>query len=157
MVCRAAEKAATEEGQAQGTESPDAKAVKYLISKGLNRVAALESYSAASQHAYWSKVTLSENVYAVVECLGSVGITDTNLAEVVSAHPVVLAYNAPERLQPALDYLVEIGVTNLSEVIRSRPSLLGLDPNEQLKRIVEYLKSTERSTEEIVQMVSETI
>eukprot|EP00959_Pyramimonas_sp_CCMP1952_P175376 3665460-Pyramimonas_sp.AAC.1 len=105
---------------AQSTESPDAKAVKFLISKGLKRVAALErelqwrvscesvfleciplreytivcfpvvsnlagewaidtllqAYSAASQHAYWSEVVLSTNVYDVVECLESVGIKD---------------------------------------------------------------------------------
>ena len=48
---------------------------------GVFVVSTMKAYSAASQHAYWSKVVLSTNVYAVVECLADVGITD-QLAEV---------------------------------------------------------------------------
>jgi hypothetical protein len=55
-------------------ESPDTKAVKFLIASGVPRTSALEAYSKASQTAYWTNVTLSSNTFEVVEYLKSIGI-----------------------------------------------------------------------------------
>ena len=77
--------------------------------------------------------------------------------QVVNTHPNVLAYSVASRLQPAIEYLQEIGVTDIATVIKERPSLLGLDPEEQLRRVVEYFKANGYSQEEIVKLVSESI
>lgn len=63
------------------TESPDTKAVKFLIAEGLPRTSALEAYSKASQTAYWTNVKLSSNTFEVVQYLKSIGI-DEELPEV---------------------------------------------------------------------------
>jgi hypothetical protein len=78
-------------------------------------------------------------------------------AQVVGTHPNVLAYSVPARLQPAIEYLQEIGVTDIATVIKQRPSLLGLDPEEQLRRVVEYFKANGYTQEEIVELVSKNI
>jgi hypothetical protein len=77
--------------------------------------------------------------------------------QVVGAHPNVLAYSVPTRLQPAIEYLQEIGVTDIATVIKERPSLLGLDPEEQLKRGVGYFKANDYTQEQIIELVSKNI
>jgi hypothetical protein len=81
----------------------------------------------------------------------------TRRAQVVGAHPNVLAYSVAERLRPAIEYLQEIGVTDIAAVITERPSLLGLDPEQQLRRVVEYFKANGKSQEEIIELVSKCV
>jgi len=133
-------------------DSPDTRAVKYLLKQGVSRIAALEAYSKASQTAYWTKVTLADNVFSVIEYLDSVGV-GSSLPELLVAHPNVLAYNVEDRLKPAIDYLVEIGVEDVAQVIAKRPSLLGLDPENQLRRMVGYFQANDFSQEEIIDMI----
>eukprot|EP00238_Polyblepharides_amylifera_P007120 CAMPEP_0196579776 /NCGR_PEP_ID=MMETSP1081-20130531/24701_1 /TAXON_ID=36882 /ORGANISM="Pyramimonas amylifera, Strain CCMP720" /LENGTH=146 /DNA_ID=CAMNT_0041899459 /DNA_START=351 /DNA_END=791 /DNA_ORIENTATION=+ len=143
----------TEVAEEAGT--PDSVAVKSLISAGMKRTAALEAYSKASQHAYWSKVTLSSNVEKVTSYLGSIGISE-DLPELVGSHPVVLAYNVEERLAPTLDYLVSVGVDDLGQLLIKRPSLLGLDLD-QLRRLVEYFEANDYTKEQIIEMIKTTV
>ena len=79
--------------------------------------------------------------------------------QVVGAHPSVLAYSVPNRLKPAIDYLLEVGVEDIGGVIAKRPSLLGLDPENQVKRVVEYFQAQEPpyTQEQIVELLCTSI
>jgi hypothetical protein len=69
------------EDDSSQNDSPDTKAVKFLIGQGVKRIQALEAYNKASQTAYWTNVKLADNVYEVVSYLQRIGI-DKELGEV---------------------------------------------------------------------------
>ncbi|GFH14903.1 uncharacterized protein HaLaN_11040 [Haematococcus lacustris] len=54
-------------------------------------------------------------------------------ASIISAHPPVLSYSVPQRLQPFVEYLQELGIQDVGAAISNRPSLLGLDANQQIR------------------------
>jgi hypothetical protein len=61
-------------------------------------------------------------------------------AQVITAHPPVLSYSVPERLQPFWEYMASIGVPDVAAAVAKRPSLLGLDVDANLRKIVDYLQ-----------------
>jgi hypothetical protein len=61
-------------------------------------------------------------------------------AQVITAHPPVLSYNVPARLQPFWEYMMSIGVPDVAAAVAKRPSLLGLDVDANLRKIVDYLQ-----------------
>jgi hypothetical protein len=60
--------------------------------------------------------------------------------QVITAHPPVLSYSVPARLQPFWEYMGSIGVPNVAAAVTKRPSLLGLDVDANLRKIVDYLQ-----------------
>jgi len=72
------------------------------------------------------------------------------LLQIISAHPPVLCYSVPERLEPFWSYLTELGVPDVKVTVLRQPSLLGLEVDGNLRKMVEYLASVDTPPETIV-------
>lgn len=114
--------------------------------KGANAASAREDLSAA-------------DIEAVASFLSArLGCSPAEVVAVVSAHPSVLCYSVPDRLEPWARYLQEeVGVQDLKGAVLGRPSLLGLDTDASLRKIVGYLQSVGTSPEDIAIYVTKSI
>lgn len=100
---------------------------------------------------------MDKDIKPVVDFLLSRGVGPSDVVKVVIAHPPVLCYSVPGRLQPFWDYLASIGVADVAAAVVERPSLLGLDVDDNLRKIVDYLKYVETPQEQIVDYVMKSI
>jgi hypothetical protein len=114
--------------------------------KGANAASAREDLSAS-------------DIEAVASFLSArLGCSAAEVVTVVSAHPSVLCYSVPDRLEPWARYLQEeVGVQDLKGAVLGRPSLLGLDTDASLRKIVGYLQSVGTSPEDIAVYVTKSI
>lgn len=103
------------------------------------------------------KLDVDADMRPVVEFMRMHGVSVADVPKVISAHPPVLSYSVPERLEPFWAYLSEIGVVDVAAAVMSRPSLLGLGVDANLRKIVEYLRYTETPPETIVKYLVESI
>ncbi|KAL6754705.1 hypothetical protein V8C86DRAFT_2694782 [Haematococcus lacustris] len=95
-------------------------------------------------------LSVEEDMQPVVDFLLSVHVSKGDMLKIISAHPPVLSYSVPQRLQPFVEYLQELGIQDVGAAISNRPSLLGLDANQQIRKMVEYLQSVETPPELII-------
>jgi hypothetical protein len=93
----------------------------------------------------------------VVEFLRSQGLENTQVVQVIAAHPPVLCYSVSERLAPFWEYLTSIGVEDVAAAVVQRPSLLGLDVDQNLRKIVDYLLYVETPSDKIVAIITKSI
>ncbi|KAJ9530403.1 hypothetical protein QJQ45_000769 [Haematococcus lacustris] len=78
-------------------------------------------------------LSVEEDMQPVVDFLLSVHVSKGDMLKIISAHPPVLSYSVPQRLQPFVEYLQELGIQDVGAAISNRPSLLGLDANQQIR------------------------
>ncbi|KAF6253172.1 hypothetical protein COO60DRAFT_463350 [Scenedesmus sp. NREL 46B-D3] len=102
-------------------------------------------------------LTVEEDMQPVVGFFVEQGLSTQQIVQVITAHPPVLSYSVPARLQPFWEYMASIGVPDVAAAVARRPSLLGLDVDANLRKIVDYLQYVETPPEKIVQYITTTI
>lgn len=87
---------------------------------------------------------------------GEAGMSQEQVAKIISAHPALLSYSVPDRLQPFFAYLTgELGLSQqeVVSVVQQRPTLLGVEVG-NLRRMVGYLLEAGNSREAVVEMLA---
>lgn len=102
-------------------------------------------------------LSVEEDMKPVVKYFTSLGLSTTQVRQVILLHPPVISYSATKRLAPFLESLETMGLPDPIQVVLRRPSLLGLSNRDNLSRIVSYLLDSGHSMEEVAEMVATSV
>lgn len=102
-------------------------------------------------------LSVEEDIKPVVGFFTSLGLSYTQVRQVILLHPPVISYSVTERLAPFLESLETMGLPDPIKVVLRRPSLLGLSNRDNLSRIVSYLLDSGHSMEEVAEMVATSV